>query len=67
MFISNPKNKILLSILWGFGLSMIFRKMCTEDCTLVIPVLPKDIEGKLFKHEDSCYSYSAEVTDCTPI
>jgi len=70
MIISDPKNKIILSILWGLGFSMIFRKVCTSNCDIVIPVDPNDIKNKKFKQDSgqngdsSCVTYSREIVDC---
>lgn len=68
MIISDPKNKIILSILWGLGFSMIFRKVCTSNCDIIIPVDPNDIKNKKFKqngsNSTSCVTYSREIVDC---
>ena len=35
-FNNEKKNVIIMSIIWGFGLSMLFRKICNNNGNCVI-------------------------------
>jgi hypothetical protein len=62
---TTPLGKILLSIILGLGLASLFRKVCTEkNCIHFKGVAVKDINGKVFMHDDKCYKYSASSVKC---
>jgi hypothetical protein len=62
---TTPLGKILLSIILGLGLASLFRKVCTEkNCIHFKGVAVKDINGKVFMHDDKCYKYSATSVKC---
>lgn len=55
----------LFSVLWGFGLAMIFRRVCQNDCEIIQPVNPSSIENKKFKGAGgTCVTYSSEPVEC---
>jgi hypothetical protein len=55
----------LFSVLWGFGLAMIFRRVCQNDCEIIQPVNPSSIKNKKFKISgDKCVTYSSEPVEC---
>uniref|UniRef100_A0A6C0EHN6 Uncharacterized protein n=1 Tax=viral metagenome TaxID=1070528 RepID=A0A6C0EHN6_9ZZZZ len=61
----NKNGKIIVSCILGLGLASLFKKVCIDDCCLIIKSPPeKDIEGSVFKHENKCYTYSPQVTKC---
>jgi len=56
---------IILSIILGLGLATLFRKICTDKSCLRFngPII-SDLEGKIYKHGDKCYKYSANTDKC---
>ena len=56
---------ILISILWGFGLSCLFRKVCKgRSCIVLIAPQKKNIQGKIYEHDGSCYRYFPKKSEC---
>ena len=55
----------IISIILGLGLASLFRKICKDKNCLVFngPII-SDIEGKIYKHGDKCYKYSATTEPC---
>jgi len=58
-------GRIILSIILGLGLATLFRKVCTDKSCLRFngPII-SDLEGKIYKHGDKCYKYSANTDKC---
>jgi hypothetical protein len=66
--LSSPIAKVILSIVWGLGLSALFRRACNgRSCIVYMGPHPSDIQGKVFKHGDKCYKYSMKRANCDPI
>ena len=63
--LSTPMGKIFISILLGLGLATLFRKVCNDKNCIVFngPVL-SDVDGKIFKVDNKCYTYSANSQTC---
>lgn len=61
----SPLGRIIISILLGLGLATIFRKVCNDRNCLTFkgPILG-DIDGKIYKHGEKCFSYTAVSTPC---
>jgi len=58
-------GRIVISILLGVGLSCLFFKACKDkDCIAFSGPVLKDVEGKIFKHDDKCYTYKIQSTFC---
>ena len=56
-------GKIIISILIGLGLATLFRKVCNDKNCLTFkgPILG-DIDGKIYKHGEKCFSYSGYLS-----
>lgn len=67
-FIEMMKSKtgrIVLSIIWGFGLAMIFQRVCkNRKCIMYEGPHPADIQGKVFRFGGSCYRYNVRQAKC---
>ena len=63
--INTDTGIILISILWGFGLSCLFRKVCKGRSCIVLqaPIIDK-IQGKIYEHDGSCYRYLPKKSEC---
>ena len=55
----------IISVVLGVGLSCMFRRVCKERNCLVYraPSLDK-IEGKIYKYNNKCYSFSPNAQSC---
>lgn len=60
-----PLGKVIISILLGLGLATLFRKVCTDkNCiTFKGPILG-DIDGKIYKYGEQCYTYDYSAAPC---
>ena len=64
-FISRPEGRIIISIIWGFGLAALFRKVCKgRDCIVIEGPKPTELENKVYGFNNKCYTYKAETTSC---
>jgi hypothetical protein len=63
--IDNDYSKIVLGILWGLGLACIFRSACNgRNCIIYKAPRPAQIKNKIYSHEDKCYKYDSQSTQC---
>jgi hypothetical protein len=47
--LKNEYTKIILGLLWGFGIACIFRSACNgRKCIIYKAPKPKDIENKIY-------------------
>jgi hypothetical protein len=62
---TSKEGIILISIIWGLGLSCLFRKVCKDRSCIVYKAPDKDsLLGKIYKFGDDCYKYSMKVVNC---
>jgi hypothetical protein len=61
--LNSPMGKVALSIILGFGLATLFRKVCTDKNCIVFngPVIS---EEDIYKHDEKCLQYAMESTSC---
>ena len=66
-FLQSKVGRIIISILWGFGLATFFKKTCRNNKCIVIKAPNKDlIENNTFNYQGSknCYEYKPEIISC---
>jgi hypothetical protein len=64
-FVHTKTGKIIMSILLGFGLASLFRKMCkNKDCFNFTSAPLEQIEDKIYKNNGKCMKYSHTATKC---
>lgn len=64
-FSSSDEGRIILSVIWGLGLSAIFRKACKgRNCIVIKGPDPEEMHNKIFRFDNKCYKYSATNTSC---
>lgn len=62
---NTERQKIILSIILGFGISTLFRKVCKSRNCIVYKSPPvKEIEDNIYKYKDICYKYKTKKTEC---
>lgn len=67
-FFTNRKVIIAISLIWGFGLALLFRKICTEDqCTIVKvpPILYSQNNGVIVDKNNRCYKLEKYPIECS--
>lgn len=64
--LNSDTGKILISIMLGLGLASLFREACHGDKCINFegPIL-EEVENKVFKQGDKCYSYKSHRVDCS--
>lgn len=58
------KGQTISSCIIGFGLAFLFKRVCSDNCTVYKAPYIEEIESKKFKLEDSCYTYTPHIVDC---
>ena len=56
-------NTIIISIIWGFGIASLFRKVCDNKNCIVIRA-PSDVDSYLQATKKSCYNFKKEEVNC---
>jgi hypothetical protein len=58
-------GRIVISILLGLGLATLFKKVCNDkNCMVYSGPIIQDLEGKTYKHNNKCYTYTSEAVSC---
>jgi|TARA_Y100000992_G_scaffold120854_2_gene79201 hypothetical protein len=59
-------GKAFISFIIGIGIATIFRKVCKDgECiTFKGPILSQISDDKIFKHNNSCFSYKLNSNTC---
>jgi hypothetical protein len=62
-------GQIFISSLFGIMLSFLFKRVCKENCVIYISPNNEEIEGRIFKIGETCYTYKHKqvVCDGSPI
>lgn len=65
-FVHSERGKIIMSILLGFGLASLFRKVCKDNncVTFYAPPLD-DFKDKIYKNNGKCVKYTPIASKCT--
>jgi hypothetical protein len=58
-------GQIIVSALFGLSLALLFRRICKDNCVVYSAPDIKDIEGNVFKLEDTCYKYKSYPVKCS--
>ena len=59
------KSRIIISVIWGLGLAMLFRRSCGQrDCIVLRGPKPSDMENKIYAFDEKCYKYTSKATSC---
>lgn len=57
---------ILISLIWGFGLALLFRKVCQNDQCVVVKVPPSfnAQQGIIHDRDNRCYKLEKYLSPC---
>ena len=65
-FVHTERGKIIMSILLGFGLASLFRKVCKDKNCLIFHAPPLDnFNNKIYKSNGKCVKYNPIQTKCS--
>jgi len=64
MFFEDKRtNTIILSIIWGFGIAALFRKVCDNNKCIVIKA-PAGMNNYHQENGNTCYRFEKNNTEC---
>jgi hypothetical protein len=64
-FFDNKTGIILISIIWGFGLAMIFSKACIgRNCITIRGPNPNLLKDRVYNFDKQCYTFTPYVSKC---
>ena len=65
-FLHTKSGRYLMSVILGFGLATLFRAVCKGKNCMIKHAPPMDeIEGKTYKFDNKCYTYSTSSQKCS--
>ena len=60
-----PASKYIISIVLGFGLATLFRKVCKDrNCILFKAPEIEKIENSVYKYNNKCYKFKPKAETC---
>jgi hypothetical protein len=60
-----PVSKYIISIVLGFGLATLFRKVCKDrNCMIFKAPNIKHIQNQIFKYGNKCYKFEPNPRSC---
>jgi len=63
--VNSPTGRIIISVVLGIGLASLFFKVCKDkDCIHFNGPVIKQVEGKIFEHDNKCFKYDAVPVTC---
>jgi len=61
----SKSGQIIISIILGFGLACLFRKVCKDrECIVYHAPNINEIKNSIFSFNKKCYKYIQETTTC---
>ena len=60
----DSNGQMFVSAIFGLALALMFNRVCKDNCILFYAPRLDDIQGKKFKLEDTCHSYSPYTVQC---
>jgi CRISPR/Cas system-associated endonuclease/helicase Cas3 len=65
-FVHTKTGKTLMSLILGFGLASLFRKICKEkNCLLFYAPPMEELHDKIYKSNGKCVKYKPVATKCS--
>jgi len=63
--VNNQLGKIIISIIWGLGLSALFRKVCTgRNCIIIKSPDLGAFKDSIYYFDGKCYTFTPKITKC---
>jgi len=58
-------GKIIISVIWGFGLATIFRRICKgRNCIVIKGPKPDEVDNNVYRFNKKCYRYNSYSSKC---
>lgn len=65
-FVHSERGKIIMSILLGFGLASLFRRLCKNNNCIAFHAPPlHEFNDKIYQIKDKCVKYVPVPTKCS--
>jgi hypothetical protein len=65
-FLQSERGSVLISVIIGFGLATLFRRVCRgKGCVVVKSPPVKDLKKYVYRIDGRCYKYRPYATSCT--
>lgn len=65
--LNSNSGRIVISIILGLGIACLFHKACKDkDCIHFSGPIISNVDGKIFQHDNKCYTYKAKAVKCNP-
>jgi len=63
--LSSRAAVIIISIIWGFGLALLFRKVCQNNQCVIVKVPPNFYRsGSIIYEKNQCYELHKYLSEC---
>jgi hypothetical protein len=59
-----PNGQLVISVLFGLSIAFVFKPVCKKNCNIYKAPPVSDIVDKVFKLDDSCYTYTPIPQKC---
>jgi hypothetical protein len=64
--LKKKETKILISIIWGFGIACLFRKICKDrSCIIYKAPEPNYIKNNTWRFNNKCYKFYTKTAKCS--
>lgn len=64
-YLESNSGRIILSIIWGLGLSALFRRACIgRSCLLIKGPNPTEVQKNIYEYNKKCYSFQPYSVSC---
>ena len=64
--LERKETKILISIIWGFGLACLFRKICNDrSCIIYKAPNINYVKNNIWKFNNKCYKFDTKTVKCS--
>jgi len=55
----------IISSIFGLAIALLFHRVCKNNCVVFFAPRVEDIQGKIFKLDETCFQYTPYMVDCT--
>jgi len=65
-FLNTNEGSIIISIIWGLGISCLFKKVCNnKNCIIYKAPKENSILNNIFKYKDKCFNFKKIKAKCS--
>ncbi len=66
IILDNKTISIIISLIWGLGIALLFRKVCKNDKCELVKVAPEFEKGDniITDGKDKCYKLQKYIVEC---